>query len=60
MDNKDCFQWLHCPICDSKTKIKVYEDTVLLNFPLFCTRCKKEILIGEFKFNIVVSDEPDA
>ena len=26
--------WVRCPSCGNKTRIKVYEDTVLLNFPL--------------------------
>lgn len=28
--------WLLCPICDSKTRIKLRTDTILTNFPLFC------------------------
>lgn len=43
-----------------RTKIKIYEDTVLLNFPLYCTKCKNENKLGVIKFKIVVSDEPDA
>ena len=27
--------WVRCPSCGNKTRIKVYEDTVLLNFPLW-------------------------
>lgn len=52
--------WLPCPKCGARTKIKIYEDTVLLNFPLYCTKCKKETKLGVIKFKIVVSDEPDA
>ena len=33
--------WVPCPICNSKTRTKVYEDSVLINFPLFCPKCKK-------------------
>lgn len=29
-------QWVTCPICDNKTRVKVFEDTVLEKFPLFC------------------------
>ena len=32
----------------------------LLNFPLYCNKCKKETKLGVIKFKIVVSDEPDA
>ena len=52
--------WLPCPRCGAKSKIKIYEDTVLLNFPLYCNKCKQETKLGVIKFKIVVSDEPDA
>lgn len=35
-----------CPICKEKTDVKVFEDTVLLNFPLYCPVCKCETLIS--------------
>ena len=57
---KKKFLWLPCPKCGARTKIKIYEDTVLLNFPLYCTKCKEETKLGVIKFKIVVSDEPDA
>lgn len=44
----------------SELIMSIYEDTVLLNFPLYCTKCKKETKLGVIKFKIVVSDEPDA
>lgn len=34
--------WVLCPICQSKTRIKVNKNTVLINFPLFCPKCKQE------------------
>ena len=60
MEKKTESIWLPCPKCGAKTKIKIYEDTVLLNFPLYCTKCKEETKLGVIKFKIVVSDEPDA
>jgi len=39
-------KWLLCPVCDNKTRIKIRENTVLENFPLFCPKCKKET-VGE-------------
>ncbi len=48
--------WLPCPKCGARSKIKIYEDTVLLNFPLYCTKCKEETKLGVIKFKIVVSD----
>ncbi len=38
-------QWVHCPICGSKTKTKIYEDTILIRFPLYCPVCKRETRI---------------
>ena len=35
-------QWVHCPICGSKTRTKVYEDTVAQSFPLHCPKYKRE------------------
>ena len=54
------FEWLLCPVCGSKTRIKMRSDTELRNFPLFCPKCKQEILINVIKFNISVIKEPDA
>lgn len=47
--------WVHCPICNGKTRTKVYADTVLVKFPLFCPKCKKEIKIDVVKLKMVVS-----
>lgn len=38
--------WIPCPICKEKTDVKVFEDTVLLNFPLCCPVCKCETIIS--------------
>ncbi len=54
------FEWLLCPICGSKTRIKMRADTQLINFPLFCPKCRKETLIHVEKFNVSVITEPDA
>ena len=55
-----CTQWILCPECGNKTRIKVREDTVLSNFPLFCPKCKKEKIINVEKLKITVIKEPDA
>lgn len=52
--------WLLCPICKNKTRIRLREDTVLENFPLFCPKCKQETLINVKQLNISVIKEPDA
>ena len=38
-------EWVICPICNNKTRIKIRKDTQLKNFPLYCPKCKKESLI---------------
>lgn len=32
--------WVRCPICRGKTRTKVYADSVLVKFPLYCPKCK--------------------
>lgn len=53
-------QWVLCPVCGSKTRTKIRQDTELKNFPLFCPKCKKEVLIEIKQLNISVINEPDA
>lgn len=51
-------QWVHCPICDSKTRIKVCEDTVVQNFPLYCPKCKTEATV-EGLFGMLQTEAAD-
>ena len=37
MTNKT--EWILCPICNSKTRNKIRDDTVLKNYPLYCPKC---------------------
>ncbi|MBQ9166802.1 MAG: hypothetical protein IJX67_00095 [Oscillospiraceae bacterium] len=37
---------LPCLNCDKKTDVKIYDDTVLINFPLYCPHCEQEILVN--------------
>lgn len=50
--------WIQCPVCGSKTRDKIREDTVLENYPLFCPKCKKESLISAK--NLIVEVIKDA
>lgn len=52
--------WVLCPKCKNRTKIKIFEDTVLLKFPLYCQNCKKEYTVGIINLKMHVSNEPDA
>lgn len=38
--------WLLCPVCGNKTRVKVRQDTELINFPLYCPKCKQETLVN--------------
>ena len=53
-------KWIYCPICGSKTRNKVREDTELKRFPLYCPKCKQENLINVKSFQMTVIAEPDA
>ena len=53
-------EWVLCPVCKSKTRIKIRPDTMLENFPLFCPKCKQETLINVSELNTTVITEPDA
>lgn len=53
-------KWLLCPVCNSKTRLKIREDTILKNFPIFCPKCKQETLIEAINLQVTVIREPDA
>ena len=56
----DAEQWVLCPKCSGKTRIKIRRDTVLKNFPLFCPKCKANTLINIENEMIETVKEPDA
>ena len=49
-------RWVRCPNCFGKSRVKVYEDTVLVRFPLYCPKCKSEFKVDIVKFKMVLSD----
>lgn len=49
--------WIRCPVCGSKTRDKIRADTEMKNFPVFCPKCKREILIDVEQFQITVIHE---
>ena len=53
-------EWILCPFCGSKTRLKIRDDTVLENFPLYCPKCKHETLIAVRQLNLSIIQEPDA
>lgn len=52
--------WILCPICGSKSRNRIREDTVLLNYPLYCPKCKQETLVDVKKLQVTIIKEPDA
>ena len=52
--------WIRCPFCGNKTRDRLREDTVLINYPLYCPKCKQETLIKAENLQITVITEPDA
>ena len=56
----DELNWIKCPCCQKKTRIKVRSDTVLINLPLYCPKCKCETLINVYNGNVKIIDKPDA
>ena len=54
-DNQKNSLWIHFPICGEKTRTKVYDNTVLVKFPLYCPKCKKETKIDVIQLKMVLS-----
>ena len=53
-------EWILCPICGSKTRDRIRADTILINYPLYCPKCKRNSLITAKDMKITVIKEPDA
>ena len=53
-------QWILCPVCNNKTRLKIRKDTIIKNFPLYCPKCRKETLISVLQLNTFIEKEPDA
>ncbi|EGO2513518.1 conjugal transfer protein [Enterococcus faecalis] len=53
-------EWVLCPICNNKTRNKIRDDTVLVNFPLYCPKCKQVTLIKIEKSKVIIVKETDA
>ena len=53
-------EFINCPTCGSKTRSKVREDTVLINYPLYCPKCRQENLINAKDLQVTVIKEFEA
>ena len=56
----DYTEWIICPICKNKTRNKIRRDTLLKNYPLYCPKCKNEVLIEIEDMKVKIVKEPDA
>ena len=59
MGQNEASTWIPCPICGQKTRTKIFRKSVMIDFPLYCQRCKQETIINVFQFKISLSNEPD-
>ena len=50
--------WVLCPVCNNKTRTKILKTTELINFPLFCPKCKTETLINIKYGKVTIIKEP--
>lgn len=60
MEKTGSSRWIRCPFCDHQTTIKVYPETVLLNFPLCCTECGREVKVNVVQLKMVIAEEKNA
>lgn len=47
-------RWIMCPVCNSKTRIQLRKDTLILNLMLYCPKCKQERLINVKDYRVEV------
>ena len=50
-------EWIHCPACGNKTRNRMRKDTILINYPLYCPKCKQEKLIEVKNLHVTVVDK---
>lgn len=53
-------QWVLCPVCGAKTRLRLLQRTVLLDFPLYCPKCRRESIINAHNYRIETVNQPDA
>ncbi|HIS60433.1 MAG TPA: conjugal transfer protein [Candidatus Faecousia faecipullorum] len=47
--------WIRCPFCGRKTRAKIYPDTIVFRFPIYCPKCKQETKIDVTELKIAIS-----
>lgn len=54
--NMEPAKWVHCPVRGCKTTAKAFPDTVMLNFPLYCRKCKAEYKVSIIQQKLTFCD----
>ena len=52
-------EFVLCPCCGGKTRLKLLPETVLKHYPLFFPKCKREMIISAEHQKITII-KPDA
>ena len=50
-------KWVRCSLCRKQTKTKIYPNTVLIRFPLYCQECEKEIPVTIINHEMIICKE---
>ena len=50
----NAIEWVRCPVCGNKTRLQIWADTELKNFPLYCPKCRQESLIDAKDLQVTV------
>ena len=53
-------QWIYCPLCKAKTRMKINSETLAAKMPIYCRKCNRESLVDIKNMVITLSYEPDA
>lgn len=53
-------EWIRCSVCGNKTRLRMREDAKHKSFPLYCHKCKKEMIVNAKQMNRTVVKAPDA
>ncbi|MCI9432571.1 MAG: conjugal transfer protein [Oscillospiraceae bacterium] len=49
--------WIYCPYCGRKTRSKMLKQSVMQYCPVYCPKCRREIIVHAKQLKIEVCDE---
>ena len=60
MKSKDRKEYgIECPVCKEVSDVKVYEDTILLKFPIYCPKCNQKSTVNVVRLRMTVESGDD-